>query len=173
MDTRFFRSMLRGAVIAGMALSVGVAMAKPDGTSKMPGKRPPDYEVGKKLWAQSCWQCHGEKGMGDGPAAAAMPDTEVAGDPTDRLPHLVTFSCLYVDGEALVTALDAEGFGVASGSACAASTLEPSAVLAAMGVLTHGNVRVSLTRDTTAEEVERFCVVLPRVVERLRSEVGL
>ena len=77
-------------------------------------------------------------------AAAAIPDTEVVGDPVDRLPHLVTFSCLYVNGEQIVQALDRRGFGVASGSACTASTLEPSHVLAAMGALTHGNVRVSL-----------------------------
>ena len=73
----------------------------------------------------------------------ALPDVEVVGDPADRLPHLMTFSCLYVDGEALVTELDRLGFEVASGSACTASTLEPSHVLAAMGALTHGNVRVS------------------------------
>lgn len=104
---------------------------------------------------------------------ARIPDVEVVGDPDDRLPHMVTFSCLYVDGEALVTALDRLGFAVASGSACTASTLEPSHVLAAMGVLTHGNVRVSLTRDTTADEVERFLAVLPGVVADLRAEVGL
>ena len=68
----------------------------------------------------------------------------VVGDPVDRLPHVVTFSCLFVDGEALVHELDRRGFAVASGSACTASTLEPSHVLAAMGVLTHGNVRVTL-----------------------------
>jgi len=102
-------------------------------------------------------------------AAAAVPDTEVVGDPHRRLPHLVTFSCLYVGGEALVTALDRRGFGVASGSACTASTLEPSHVLAAMGALTHGNVRVSLTRDSTADEVERFCAALPEAVAELRS----
>ena len=106
-------------------------------------------------------------------AVAAIPDTEVVGDPDDRLPHLVTFSFLYVDGEALVHALDRHGFGVASGSACAASTLEPSAVLAAMRVLTHGNVRVSLGRDTTEAEVDRFLAVLPGVVRDLRAEVGL
>src|SRR5207237_305602 len=87
-------------------------------------------------------------------AAAAIPDVEVVGDPVERLPHLVTFSCLYVDGEALVTELDRRGYGVASGSACTASTLAPSHVLEAMGVLTHGNVRVSLTRDTSEEEVD-------------------
>jgi cysteine desulfurase len=91
----------------------------------------------------------------------------------DRLPHLLTFSCLYVDGEALVTELDRHGFGVASGSACTASTLEPSHVLAAMGVLTHGNVRLSLGRDTTDDDVDRFLAVLPGVLRRLRAEVGL
>jgi cysteine desulfurase len=100
---------------------------------------------------------------------ARIEDVEVVGHPRDRLPHLVTFSCLYVDGEALVTELDRQGFAVASGSACTASTLEPSHVLAAMGVLTHGNVRVSLTRDTTADEVHRFLEVLPRVVADLRA----
>jgi cysteine desulfurase len=106
-------------------------------------------------------------------AVAAIADVEVVGDPVDRLPHLVTFSCLYVDGEALVTELDRRGFGVASGSACTASTLEPSRVLSAMGVLTHGNVRVSLTRDTTAPMVERFLTALPEVVRSIRAEAGL
>jgi cysteine desulfurase len=106
-------------------------------------------------------------------AAAAIPDTEVVGDPVDRLPHLVTFSCLYVNGEQIVQALDRRGFGVASGSACTASTLEPSHVLAAMGALTHGNVRVSLTRDTTDGEVDAFCAVLPEVVAEIRKEHDL
>jgi len=106
-------------------------------------------------------------------AAAAVPDTEVVGDPVDRLPHLVTFSCLYVNGEQIVQALDRRGFGVASGSACTASTLEPSHVLAAMRVLTHGNVRVSLTRDTTDAEVDAFCAALPEVVAEIRAEHDL
>ncbi len=98
-----------------------------------------------------------------------LDDVEVVGDPTDRLPHVVTFSLLYVDGEALVTELDRHGFGVASGSACTASSLRPSHVLEAMGALTHGNVRVSLTRATTAEDVEAFLGVLPGVVADLRA----
>ncbi len=106
-------------------------------------------------------------------AVARIPDVEVVGDPDARLPHLVTFSCLYVDGEALVTALDRDGFGVASGSACTASTLTPSHVLEAMGVLTHGNVRLSLARSTTTDEVDRFLATLPDVVRRIRAEVGL
>jgi cysteine desulfurase len=104
---------------------------------------------------------------------ADVPDVEVVGDPVDRLPHLVTFSCLYVDGEALVHELDRRGFGIASGSACTASTLAPSHVLEAMGVLTHGNVRLSLQRDTTGEQVEAFCAALPEAVLELRARVGL
>ena len=106
-------------------------------------------------------------------AVADIPDVEVLGDPVGRLPHLVTFSCLYVDGETLVTELDRRGYGVASGSACTASTLAPSHVLEAMGVLTHGNVRVSLTRDTTEQDVDGFLRVLPEVVRDIRAQVGL
>ena len=104
--------------------------------------------------------------------AAEVPDVEVVGDPDHRLPHVVTFSCLYVDGEALVTELDRAGFGVASGSACTASTLEPSHVLAAMGALTHGNVRVSLTRESTADDVDALMAVLPGVVASIRERLG-
>jgi cysteine desulfurase len=104
---------------------------------------------------------------------ASVPDVEVVGHPTERLPHLVTFSCLYVDGEALLTELDREGFAVSSGSSCTASTLRPSHVLAAMGVLTHGNIRVSLARTTTTADVDRFLDVLPGIVERVRSITGV
>ena len=61
-----------------------------------------------------------------GAAAAAVPDIEVVGDPDDRLPHVVTFSVLYVDGEALLEELARRGFAVASGSACTSSTLGPA-----------------------------------------------
>jgi cysteine desulfurase len=104
---------------------------------------------------------------------ARIPDVEVVGDPVQRLPHLVTFSCLYVDGEALLHALDRKGFAVSSGSSCTAQTLRPSHVLEAMGVLTHGNVRVSLHRDTTAAEVERFLAELPGIVTELRAQAGV
>ncbi|MFC5945216.1 aminotransferase class V-fold PLP-dependent enzyme, partial [Micromonospora harpali] len=105
--------------------------------------------------------------------AAEVPDVEVVGDPVDRLPHLVTFSCLYVDGEALLHALDRRGFAVSSGSSCTSSTLRPSHVLEAMGVLSHGNVRVSLHRETTVADVERFLAELPGIVAALRAEAGV
>jgi cysteine desulfurase len=105
--------------------------------------------------------------------AATVPDVEVVGHPTDRVPHVVTFSCLYVDGEALLHALDREGFAVSSGSACTSDTLRPSHVLAAMGVLTHGNVRVSLHPGVSQEDVSRFLTAMPRTVARLRAEAGV
>ncbi|HEX5496824.1 MAG TPA: aminotransferase class V-fold PLP-dependent enzyme [Mycobacteriales bacterium] len=104
---------------------------------------------------------------------ATVPDVEVVGDPVRRLPNLVTFSCLYVDGEALVHELDRRGFAVSSGSSCTSSTLRPSHVLEAMGVLSHGNVRVSLHRDSTDQDVDRFLAVLPEVVADLRRTAGV
>ncbi|MER6829395.1 aminotransferase class V-fold PLP-dependent enzyme [Streptosporangium sp. NPDC000563] len=102
-----------------------------------------------------------------------VPDVEVIGDPVARAPHIVTFSCLYVEGEALLTELDKAGFSVSSGSSCTASTLRPSHVLEAMGVLTHGNVRVSLPRGTLTADVDRFLSVLPGMVRRIREEAGV
>jgi cysteine desulfurase len=99
-------------------------------------------------------------------------DVEVVGDPERRLPGIVTFSCLYVDGETLLHELDREGFSVSSGSSCTSSTLTPSHVLKAMGVLSEGNVRVSLPTGTATEDVERFLAVLPGLVNGVREKLG-
>ncbi|MEV6315144.1 aminotransferase class V-fold PLP-dependent enzyme [Streptomyces sp. NPDC051776] len=101
-----------------------------------------------------------------------VPDVEVVGDPVRRLPHLVTFSCLYVDGETLLHELDRAGFSVSSGSSCTSSTLIPSHVLKAMGVLSEGNVRLSLPSGTSEEDVERFLAVLPDAVRSVREKLG-
>ncbi|MDX2999217.1 aminotransferase class V-fold PLP-dependent enzyme, partial [Streptomyces scabiei] len=101
-----------------------------------------------------------------------VPDVEVVGDPEHRLPGVVTFSCLYVDGETLLHELDREGFSVSSGSSCTSSTLTPSHVLRAMGVLSEGNVRVSLPAGAAAADVERFLAVLPGAVAAVREKLG-
>jgi cysteine desulfurase len=101
-----------------------------------------------------------------------VPDVEVVGDPERRLPGIVTFSCLYVDGETLLHELDRAGFSVSSGSSCTSSTLTPSHVLKAMGVLSEGNVRVSLPLGTTEADVERFLEVLPGAVTAVREKLG-
>ena len=109
-------------------------------------------------------------------AAGDLRDVDVVGDADDRLPHVLTFSLLYVDGEALLTELDRRGFAVGSGSACTSSTLEPSHVLAAMGVLTHGNIRITLPLNTIAptleEDVNRFVAELPDAVAAVRAHLG-
>jgi cysteine desulfurase len=101
-----------------------------------------------------------------------VPDAEVVGDPVRRLPGVVTFSCLYADGETLLHELDRAGFSVSSGSSCTSSTLTPSHVLRAMGVLSEGNVRVSLPAGTAPEDVERFLAVLPGAVAGVRETLG-
>jgi cysteine desulfurase len=101
-----------------------------------------------------------------------VPDVEVVGDPVRRLPGIVTFSCLYVDGETLLHELDRAGFSVSSGSSCTSSTLTPSHVLKAMGVLSEGNVRVSLPPGTAEDDVERFLEVLPGAVAAVREKLG-
>jgi cysteine desulfurase len=100
-----------------------------------------------------------------------VPDVEVVGHDRLRLPHLVTFSCLYVDGEALLAGLDRAGFSVSSGSSCTSSTLTPSHVLKAMGVLSEGNVRVSLPAGTAEADVDRFLDALPGVVAEVRAHL--
>jgi cysteine desulfurase len=100
---------------------------------------------------------------------ALVPDSVVHGDPVATLPHIVAFSFLYVDGEALVTELDRAGYSVSSGSACASDTEQPSHVLAAMGAITHGNVRVSLPRGTSQQSVDGFLAALPGIVRGLRA----
>jgi cysteine desulfurase len=90
----------------------------------------------------------------------------------ERLPNTVFFAFDNIDGETLVAKLDRAGFACASGSACSSAQPEPSHTLLAMGVdplLARGAVRVSLGRDSTAQELSRFVGVLARVVDDLNK----
>lgn len=87
----------------------------------------------------------------------------------DSAPHIICFTVLYADGEVLVTELDRAGFAVSSGSACTADTRRPSHVLAAMGAITHGNLRVSLPPETTDADVAGFLSALPGAIETARA----
>lgn len=110
-------------------------------------------------------------------AASGIPAVDVVGDPDDRLPHVCTFSVLYVDGETIVDELSRHGIAVGSGSACTSDTLEPSHVLAAMGALTQGNVRITLPLAAASPDreadVERLCALLPGVVRDCRERLGI
>jgi cysteine desulfurase len=88
---------------------------------------------------------------------------------TERLPTVV---CLGVDGveaEAVLIGLDQAGIAVHSGSACSSESLEPSPVLAAMGVDADHSLRLSVGWSTTDDEVEAAAAALPGVIERLRA----
>jgi cysteine desulfurase len=106
---------------------------------------------------------------------AQIPDLQVHGDPdpAGRAPHILSVSCLYVDGESVLGELDRAGLAVNSGSSCTTDTLEPSHVLVAMGALTSGNLRISFGRSSTEHDVERLLTVLPAAVRRFRDEAGV
>ena len=96
------------------------------------------------------------------------PDILALGRPGSA-PHIVCFTVLWADGQTLVTELDRAGFAVSSGSACTADTRRPSHVLAAMGAITHGNLRVSLPPDATEADVAGFLTALPAAVAAARA----
>jgi len=97
---------------------------------------------------------------------------EVMGDPEDRLPHIVTFTCTGVTGEAVVDELSRRGYSVASGSACTSDVRMPSQVLAAMGIAADASVRVSLPLGCAQETVDGFLAVLPEALAAARSTLG-
>jgi cysteine desulfurase len=103
--------------------------------------------------------------------ATTIEDVDIVGDPVDRIPHVLTFSVLYTAGEAIVTELDKRGFAVASGSACVVDTERASHVLAAMGALTAGNVRITLPYNVTQETIDGFLAALPDAVAAVREEI--
>ena len=102
-------------------------------------------------------------------AATALPGVGAYGDPVDRLPHIVCLAVEGVQAEAVVLGLDQAGIAVHSGSACSSESLEPSPVLAAMGVDPESSLRVSVGWSTGDHDVEAFCRALPAVVGRLRD----
>jgi cysteine desulfurase len=96
-------------------------------------------------------------------------DVDIAGTNDSTVPHLLSFSILYVDAQRLLSELDRQGFAIDSGSACSSENLEPSHVLAAMGLLTHGNVRMTLPSNCDFESIERFLLALKDLVIEMRK----
>jgi cysteine desulfurase len=94
------------------------------------------------------------------------------GHPRKRLPNNVNVSVDFVEGESMILNLDLEGICASSGSACTSSSLEPSHVLLALGVLpeqAHCSLRFTLGRENTEADVERVLEVLPGIVAKLRA----
>lgn len=101
--------------------------------------------------------------------ARRLDGVTIYGDTDDRLPHLV---CLGVDGveaEAVLLGLDQAGIAAHSGSACSSESLEPSPILAAMGVDARHSLRISVGWSTTDADIAALEDALPRVIDRLRA----
>ncbi|MDR7485580.1 MAG: cysteine desulfurase family protein [Armatimonadota bacterium] len=102
---------------------------------------------------------------------AALEGAHLNGHPRERLPGIVNVSFEDADSESLLLALDLEGIAASSGSACTSGSLEPSHVIAALGLperIAAGTVRFSLGRWTTAEEIDRTLAVLPGILASVR-----
>ncbi len=94
------------------------------------------------------------------------------GHPTQRLPNNANIRFSYIEGEAITLHLSFQGFLVATSSACTSKTLAPSHCLLSMGISeaeAHGALQLSLGRDNTQDQVDRFVEVLPPIVEKLRA----
>jgi cysteine desulfurase len=107
-----------------------------------------------------------------GTVLESIPNAQLTGDRLLRLPHHASFVFHGVDGNLLLTLLDAAGFACSSGSACKTGNPEPSGVMNALGLSRDwglGSLRVTLGRETTAEHVEAFLTVLPGLVEKART----
>jgi cysteine desulfurase len=103
---------------------------------------------------------------------ATCPDARINGDTRHRLPNTLNISFEFIEGEAILYHLSDLGICASSGSACSSGSLEPSHVIRAMGVpftAVHGSIRFSLSRYTTAADIDTVLDHVPRVVAKLRA----
>ena len=103
---------------------------------------------------------------------AKIPDTRLNGHPTQRLPGNVNISFDFIEGESMILLLDSCGICASTGSACSNNSLEPSHVLLAIGLpheKAHGSLRLSLSHETTDEDVDYILEKLPPIIQRLRD----
>lgn len=101
-----------------------------------------------------------------------IPYSRLNGHRTKRLPGTVNIGFEFIEGESLLLWLDISGICASTGSACSSASLEPSHVLISMGVpheKAHGSLRLSISKDTTEEDIDYIIETVPTVVERLRN----
>ena len=104
-------------------------------------------------------------------AVLAVPETELTGHPTERLPGLLSIIARGTDGAAVSLSLDLEGIATSVGSACTTGSTEVSHVLSAMGYPddeARGALRLSLGRTNTDDEIATAVEVVPRVVASMQ-----
>ena len=100
-----------------------------------------------------------------------IPHSALNGDKEKRLPNNFNMCFEGIEGESLLLLLDDEGICVSSGSACTSGSLDPSHVLLAIGRphdVAHGSLRLTLSKYTTEEEIDKVIKVVPKVVDYLR-----
>lgn len=101
-----------------------------------------------------------------------IPEAQLTGHPTKRLPGTASFVFKYIEGESLLLLLDAEGICASTGSACSSKSLEPSHVLLAIGLpheIAHGSLRLTLSHETTKEDIDYIVEKVKYVVQTLRN----
>ncbi|MEP6689850.1 MAG: cysteine desulfurase family protein [Gemmatimonadaceae bacterium] len=104
-----------------------------------------------------------------------IPDAVVHGGKTERAPHILNISVPGTDSESLLMALDLAGVACSSGSACQSGNVDPSHVLAAMGVpreLAVAAIRMSLGALSTPESLERVAQLFPALIAKARRLAG-
>jgi cysteine desulfurase len=102
----------------------------------------------------------------------SVPECELTGHRTERLPNNASFIFHGIEGEPLLLNLDIQGIAASSGSACASGSVEPSHVLLAMGyshAAAHGALRLTLGRENEETDVEAVLAVLPGLAAGLRG----
>lgn len=103
---------------------------------------------------------------------AEIPYTRVNGHREKRLSNNVSFCFRFIEGESLLIMLNQKGICASSGSACTSGSLDPSHVLLAIGLpheIAHGSVRLTLSEETTEEDIDYIVDTLKQIVDRLRS----
>ena len=101
-----------------------------------------------------------------------IPYSSLNGHRTNRLPGLVNIGFEFIEGESMLMWLDMAGICASTGSACSSASLDPSHVLLATGVpheKAHGSLRLSISRDTTDEDIDYIIATVPGIVEKLRN----
>ncbi len=101
-----------------------------------------------------------------------IPYAKLNGDAKKRLPNNVNFSFRFIEGESLLIMLDMKGICASSGSACTSGSLDPSPVLLAIGLpheIAHGSLRMTLSEETTKEDIDYVIDNLKDIVSKLRS----
>ena len=101
-----------------------------------------------------------------------IPYARLNGHRTDRLPNNANFCFRFIEGESMLILLDQAGICASSGSACTSGSLDPSHVLLAIGLpheIAHGSLRLTLSEETTLEEIDYPGGNLKEIIERLRG----